>query len=93
MGLIQRVIESAGIATISISLSKEITRKIKPARAVYTGFPLGHPLGFPGQTSRQIQIIRILLKQLKEMDTPGFMAELDLTLKDDPGGIRIARGV
>ena len=93
MGLIQRVVEAAGIATISISLSKEVTRKVNPPRAVYTGFPMGHPLSYPGQTSRQIQILRILLKHLKKMDTPGCLVELDLTQKDDPRGIRIARSV
>jgi D-proline reductase (dithiol) PrdB len=93
VGLIQRLIEAAGIATISISLSKEVTRKVNPPRAVYTGFPMGHPLGYPGQTLRQIQVLRILLKYLKEIDFPGCMVELDLTEKDDPGGIRIVRSV
>ena len=93
MGLIQRVVEAAGIATISISLSKDVTRKVKPPRAVYTGFPMGHPLSYPGQTSRQIQIRRILLEHLKKMDTPGSLVELDLTQKDDPRGIRIDRSL
>jgi hypothetical protein len=84
VGLIQRVIEAAGIATISVSLSKEITRKVKPARAVYTGFPLGHPLSFPGQSFRQIQILRVLLKGLREIKSPGTLLEIDLTKGDDP---------
>jgi D-proline reductase (dithiol) PrdB len=93
VGLIQRVVEAAGISTISISLSKEVTRKVNPPRAVYTGFPMGHPLSYPGQSSRQIHILRILLKHLKKIDTPGFLVELDLTEKDDTRGIRMAGGV
>ena len=84
MGLIQRVIEAAGIATISISLSKEISCKVKPPRAIYTAFPLGHPLSFPGQSFRQLQILRVLLKCLREINSPGTLLELNLTENDDP---------
>ena len=79
MGLIQRAIEASGIATISISLSKDISQRVLPPRVVYTGLPLGHPIAFPGETFRQKQILRILLKYLKEMTSPGTIADLDLT--------------
>jgi D-proline reductase (dithiol) PrdB len=75
VGLIQRTIETAGIATISISLSEEITKKVCPPRAVYPGFPLGHPLGFPGQTLRQIEVLRLLLKYLEEFGSPGSLVK------------------
>ena len=79
MGLIQRAIETAGISTISISLSKDITRKLRPPRALFTGFPLGHPIGFPGQSIRQLRLLRLLLKYLKEIGAPGTLIELDST--------------
>lgn len=84
MGLIQRTVEAAGIATISITLSKEITRKVKPPRAVFTNLPMGHPLGFPGQQFRQIQVLRLLLKYLKDIQIPGTIVDLVLTEIDDP---------
>jgi D-proline reductase (dithiol) PrdB len=93
VGLIQRVIEAAGIATISITLSKEISLKVKPPRAICTGFPLGHPLGFPGQSFRQLQILRILLKYIQEIDTPGTLIELELTGDEDPKVVCNACGV
>jgi D-proline reductase (dithiol) PrdB len=83
VGLIQRAVEAAAISTISISLSKEITRKVNPPRAVYTGLPLGHPLGFPGQRFRQLQVLRHLLQQLEEIDSPGTLIELDLSTAGD----------
>jgi hypothetical protein len=86
VGLIQRTIEASGIATISISLSKEISQKVLPPRAVYPGFPLGHPIAFPGQTFRQKQILRLLLNYLKKMDSPGIITDLDLTESDDHSG-------
>ena len=84
MGLIQRAVEAVGIATISITLSKEITRKVKPPRAVFTNLPMGHPLGFPGQRFRQIQVLRLLLKYLKNIQIPGTIIDLDLREDDDP---------
>ncbi|MEN8808787.1 MAG: hypothetical protein ABF291_15025 [Desulfobacterales bacterium] len=84
MGLIQRAVEAAGIATISITFSKEITRKVRPPRAVFTHMPLGHPLGFPDQRFRQIQILRLLLKYLNDIESPGTIIDLDLTQSDDP---------
>ena len=77
MGLIQRAVEAAGISTVSVSLSKEITRKVIPPRAVYTGLPLGHPFGFPGQQSRQRHILQQTLRYLKQIDSPGSLVELD----------------
>lgn len=84
MGLIQRAVEAAGIATISITFSKEITRKVRPPRAVFTNLPLGHPLGFPDQRFRQIQILRLLLKYLNEIESPGTIIDLDLKKEEDP---------
>jgi len=83
VGLIQRTIEASGIATISISLSKDISQKVLPPRAVYTGLPLGHPMAFPGQNFRQKQILRLLLKYLKKMNGPGTIADLDVTESAD----------
>jgi hypothetical protein len=83
VGLIQRTIEASGIVTISISLSRYISQKVLPPRAVYTGLPLGHPIGFPGQKFRQKQILRLLLKYLKKFNSPSIIEELDLTDSDD----------
>ena len=88
MGLIQRAVEAAGIATISISLSREISQKVLPPRAVYAGFPLGHPIAFPGETFRQKQVLRLLLEYLKKIDSPGTIVEFDLTESDDHSVIR-----
>jgi hypothetical protein len=45
---------------------------------------LGHPLGLPDQRFRQIQILRLLLKYLKDIQVPGTIIDLDLTESDDP---------
>jgi hypothetical protein len=84
VGLIQRTLETNGIATISITLSQEISRKVKPPRAVFTGYPLGHPLGFPGQRFRQLQLLRFLLQQTATLDTPGSIVVENMASDQDP---------
>jgi hypothetical protein len=67
VGLIQRIIEERGIATVSISLNLAITRKVKPPRALYPGFGLGHPMGEAHNPGLQLQVLRDALGLL-EMD-------------------------
>ena len=76
MGLIQRAIEAAGIPTISISLNRTITGKVKPPRAILVGFLLGHPMGNPFDAELQTQILLAGLKYLKEIDNPGTIMDL-----------------
>jgi len=83
VGLIQRAVEEVGIATISVSLSKDITAKVRPPRALYFGSHLGHPIGYPGQVTLQRYILRLLLKRLKEIRVPGTIVDIDLTAVDD----------
>ena len=79
MGLIQRAIEAEGIPTISISLNRTITEKVRPPRALLVGFPLGHPMGNAFNRTLQRQILMDGLKFLKEIENPGMI--LDLTKK------------
>ncbi|MFZ0611895.1 MAG: hypothetical protein WAM73_06645 [Desulfobacterales bacterium] len=46
--------------------------------------PLGHPLGFPHQRFRQLQILRLLLRCLADIQTPGTLIDLDLKTDGDP---------
>jgi hypothetical protein len=70
VGLIQRAIEYAGISTVSISLLREITEKIRPPRALFVPYPLGHPLGEPDDVALQTRIIRAAFALLLRIDTP-----------------------
>ena len=76
MGLIQRAIEAEGISTISISLNRAITDKVKPPRALLVAFPLGHPMGNPFDNELQRQILTEGLKHLIKITEPGTIADL-----------------
>ena len=57
MGLIQRSIEAAGIPTVSLSILRDITEKVRPPRALCLRWPFGHPLGEPGNRSQQFTVL------------------------------------
>jgi D-proline reductase (dithiol) PrdB len=79
--LIQRVIEEAGIATVSITFRREITELVKPPRALYLKFSPGKPLGNPGDKTMQMAIIHDALGALKAVRRPGTIIDLPYSLR------------
>ena len=76
MGLLQREIEAAGISTVSITLSRDVTVGIEPPRAVYVRFPFGFPLGEPLARDQQLTIAEDALAALEGIEEPGTIVEL-----------------
>lgn len=75
MGLIQRAVEARGIPTIGITLQKEVTRRVKPPRALYLRYPFGHPLGEPFAVAQQRTILLDALTALATITEPGTILE------------------
>lgn len=70
VGLIQSVIEKAGIPTTSVTLCREITERVAPPRALFVDFPFGYPLGAPNDAALQTEIIMSALALLTEAVPP-----------------------
>jgi hypothetical protein len=68
--LLQSSIERAGIASVSISLLREVASAIKPPRALFVPFPMGYPLGAPNNSPLQHRIITAALGLLERDDVP-----------------------
>ncbi len=81
MGVIQREIEQAGITTVSISLVREFTEKVRPPRALWVPFPFGRPLGAPGNVKVQRQVIMRALSLLSS--TAPIIDEFSLDVEDE----------
>ena len=62
--MIQREIERAGVATVSISLVKEFTRAVRPPRALWVPFPFGRPFGAPDAPAVQRRVMLAALQLL-----------------------------
>ncbi len=75
MGLLQRTIEALGIPTIGITLQKEVTRRVKPPRALYLRYPFGHPMGEAFAVRQQRAILVAALGALETVTEPGAIVE------------------
>ncbi|MCZ7665466.1 MAG: hypothetical protein M5U22_22190 [Thermoleophilia bacterium] len=58
MGLIQRVLDQAGISTISLTLVCEMTALVKPAKSLYVRHPFGLTLGAVGDRATHEGLLR-----------------------------------
>ncbi len=70
VGLIQAEIEQLGIPTASITMLADITRAVRPPRALAVSYPLGYPLGAPHDVELQRRIVRALLALTARDDVP-----------------------
>ena len=75
MGLIQRAVEKVGIPTIGVTLQKEITRRVKPPRALYLRYPFGHPMGEAFAVRQQRAVLLAALEALETITEPGTIIE------------------
>jgi hypothetical protein len=70
VGVIQRQIERAGVCTVSISLVREFTQKVRPPRALWVPFPFGRPFGAPGDAAIQRRVILAAFELLSRQAGP-----------------------
>lgn len=70
MGALSLHLEAAGIATTQISLVREHTAAMRPPRALWVPFPLGRPLGAPGDASFQRKVLLAALQLLERESGP-----------------------
>jgi hypothetical protein len=76
VGVIQRIIEEVGIATINVTTMPFVLEKLFVPRAVAVDYPFGFPLGKPGDKEGQLNIIRDSLGAMERIDKPGTVIEL-----------------
>ena len=70
VGLVQAAIEREGIATVSITLLREVADAIRPPRSLFVPYPMGYPLGEPHNPELQHRIIAAALRLLERNDVP-----------------------
>lgn len=69
------MIEGEGIPTVGITLLREVTRKVRPPRALHLRYPFGHPLGEAFATRQQRAILLRALDTLVTATEPGTIVE------------------
>jgi D-proline reductase (dithiol) PrdB len=81
-GVIAHALEAAGIATVAISLVREVSVRLAPPRTLFCRFPFGRPLGRPDDPSFQRQVMTAAFELLEESSGPA--------LRDFPGTVGAA---
>lgn len=94
MGLVQRVLEECGIATVSLSMIPDLTRATGVPRLAGIAYPMGRPLGRPGDAAGQREVLRATLRLLESAAGPGTYEELPFVWPESPGEVsRASRDV
>lgn len=85
VGLVARTLEAAGIPTTSLSSCRTVTSSVRPPRAAFVDFPLGHTAGRPFERAEQRAIVRGALSLVETATEPGRIVDLPVTWADDDG--------
>jgi hypothetical protein len=64
------VLEQEDIATVQLASVRSYVERIRPPRALYCDFPLGRPLGLPGDPDFQHRVLDAALQLLSRDDVP-----------------------
>ena len=70
MGTLASVLEQAGMATVTLSLIRQQVEVTQPPRALHCEFPLGRPLGRPGDPEFQRKVIDAAFALLEAPEGP-----------------------
>ncbi len=82
MGVLARVFEQAGMATVGLSLVRRQAENIKAPRMLHGEFPLGRPLGRPGDPQFQTDVIRRAFALLERSDVP-VLEDYPVVIEDE----------
>jgi len=76
VGLVARVIEESGIATMLVSTGRDLTELVRPPRSLFANFPMGNPFGPPNDPDFQRRVLRTALELTAKIDQPGQIVDL-----------------
>jgi hypothetical protein len=75
---VQRAVERRGIPTVSPTVARDVTEHVRPPRAVFLPFMMGHHFGVPFHRALQRRIILECLDRLVHARASGEIRTLPL---------------
>ena len=84
MGLVARVIEAAGIPTVTLNMIWVYQRLIGMPRVAAIEHPFGRPYGEVGDRETQRQVILAALGMFQSATQPGTVEHLPFVWHEDP---------
>jgi len=88
VGLVQRVIEAAGIPTVSLSMIPDFTRAVGVPRLAGLAYPMSRPMGRPGDADGQRAVLAATLAVLESAQGPDTCVELPFVWPETPAQAR-----
>lgn len=79
MGLVCRVVEESGIATVCLSTGRDLTAQVKPPRSLFMNYPMGNNFGAPSDIDQQLRILRRALRMIDETEKGGLLIDWEET--------------
>jgi hypothetical protein len=94
VGLVCRLLEEHGIATVYVATGRDLTALVKPPRALFVNHPMGNNFGRAGDTATQTDIVRAALAMIDSAERGGELIDYPTTWSEKfsfaPGGKVIA---
>ena len=84
MGTLAHVVEAAGLATVALSLVRPHIERLHPPRALHCDFPLGRPLGRPGDPRFQRRVLDAAFGLLTRPTGP-VLEDFPIKIHDEAG--------
>ncbi len=84
MGLVARVIEAAGIPTVTLNMIWVYQRLVGMPRVAAIEHPFGRPYGDVGDAQTQTAVLRASLDVFREAEAPGHVTQLPFVWHEDP---------
>lgn len=84
MGLVARVIEAAGIPTVTLNMIWIYQRLIGMPRVAAIEHPFGRPYGDVGDADTQRAVLRAALAHFEDAQAPGDVAHLPFVWHESP---------
>ncbi|MEQ8660427.1 MAG: hypothetical protein RLW62_06385, partial [Gammaproteobacteria bacterium] len=75
-GIVARVVEEHGIATVMLATGRDLALNVKPPRTAFVNFPMGNALGAPFAVAQQRRILEDVLALAASAREPGTLVDL-----------------
>ncbi len=84
MSMLARMFDDAGIPSTCIVSALDIVQSVKPPRAAFVDYPLGHTAGKPNDPEDQYDIVKSALELFASVTEPGTIVDLGRSWDRDP---------
>jgi hypothetical protein len=75
VGLVCRVVEERGIATVCVSTGRDLTAQVKPPRSIFVNCPMGNNFGPPNDVALQRKILGAALELVVNAEEGGVLVD------------------